>query len=110
VGTAGLDCAEISLFPTAWPGQVHNLRVPRRNARLGRLMGFEPGITIAAGLPVPITTPTRGTAFDIAGRNLARVDAPQRSSPAIPARAPCGRAPGAGARIPTIAHRVLISR
>jgi hypothetical protein len=35
---------------------------------------------------------------------------PQRSSPAIPARAPCGRDLGAGARTPTIAHRVLISR
>jgi hypothetical protein len=51
-------------------------------------MGFERGITIPAGLPVPITTPTHGAAFDIADRNLARVDAPQRSSPAIPARAP----------------------
>jgi 4-hydroxythreonine-4-phosphate dehydrogenase len=40
-----------------------------------KLLGFERGITIAAGLPVPITTPAHGTAFDIAGRNLARVDA-----------------------------------
>jgi 4-hydroxythreonine-4-phosphate dehydrogenase len=40
-----------------------------------KLMGFERGITILAGLPVPITTPAHGTAFDIAGRNLARVDA-----------------------------------
>jgi 4-hydroxythreonine-4-phosphate dehydrogenase len=40
-----------------------------------KLMGFERGITIAAGLPVPITTPAHGTAFDIAGRNVARVDA-----------------------------------
>jgi len=40
-----------------------------------KLLGFERGITIAAGLPVPITTPAHGTAFDIAGRNIARVDA-----------------------------------
>jgi 4-hydroxythreonine-4-phosphate dehydrogenase len=40
-----------------------------------KLMGFERGITILAGLPVPIITPAHGTAFDIAGRNLARVDA-----------------------------------
>jgi 4-hydroxythreonine-4-phosphate dehydrogenase len=40
-----------------------------------KLMGFERGITIAAGLPVPITTPAHGTAFDIAGRGIARVDA-----------------------------------
>jgi hypothetical protein len=73
-------------------------------------MGFEPGITILAGLPVPITTPTHGTAFDIAGRNLARVDAPNDRPRPSPVRAPCGCAPGAGARIPTIAHRILISR
>jgi 4-hydroxythreonine-4-phosphate dehydrogenase len=40
-----------------------------------KLLGFERGITIAAGLRVPITTPAHGTAFDIAGRNIARVDA-----------------------------------
>jgi 4-hydroxythreonine-4-phosphate dehydrogenase len=40
-----------------------------------KLLGFERGITIAAGLPVPITTPAHGTAFDIAGRGIARVDA-----------------------------------
>jgi 4-hydroxythreonine-4-phosphate dehydrogenase len=40
-----------------------------------KLMGFERGITILAGLPVPITTPAHGTAFDIAGRGIARVDA-----------------------------------
>ncbi len=39
-----------------------------------KLMGFERGITIHAGLPVPITTPAHGTAFDIAGRGIARVD------------------------------------
>jgi 4-hydroxythreonine-4-phosphate dehydrogenase len=37
-----------------------------------KLMGFERGITILAGLPVPITTPAHGTAFDIAGRGIAR--------------------------------------
>ena len=39
-----------------------------------KLMGFERGITIHAGLPVPITTPAHGTAFDIAGQGIARVD------------------------------------
>jgi 4-hydroxythreonine-4-phosphate dehydrogenase len=38
-------------------------------------MGFERGITILAGLPVPITTPAHGSAFDIAGKGTARVDA-----------------------------------
>jgi 4-hydroxythreonine-4-phosphate dehydrogenase len=40
-----------------------------------KLMGFERGITILAGLPVPITTPAHGSAFDIAGKGTARVDA-----------------------------------
>ena len=40
-----------------------------------KLMGFERGITILAGLPVPITTPAHGSAFDIAGKGIARVDA-----------------------------------
>ena len=40
-----------------------------------KLLGFERGITILAGLPVPITTPAHGSAFDIAGQGTARVDA-----------------------------------
>jgi 4-hydroxythreonine-4-phosphate dehydrogenase len=40
-----------------------------------KLMGFERGITILAGLPVPITTPAHGSAFDIAGTGTARIDA-----------------------------------
>ena len=39
-----------------------------------KLLGFERGITIHAGLPFPITTPAHGTAFDIAGRGIARAD------------------------------------
>ena len=40
-----------------------------------KLLGFERGITIHAGLPIPITTPAHGTAFDIAGRGIASADA-----------------------------------
>jgi 4-hydroxythreonine-4-phosphate dehydrogenase len=39
-----------------------------------KLMGFGQGITIHAGLPIPVTTPAHGTAFDIAGRGIARAD------------------------------------
>jgi 4-hydroxythreonine-4-phosphate dehydrogenase len=39
-----------------------------------KLLGFERGITIQAGLPVPIVTPAHGSAFDIAGQGVARVD------------------------------------
>ena len=40
-----------------------------------KLLGFERGITILAGLPIPITTAAHGTAFDIAGQGIARLDA-----------------------------------
>ncbi len=36
-----------------------------------KLMGFERGVTVQGGLPVPVTTPAHGTAFDIAGRGKA---------------------------------------
>jgi 4-hydroxythreonine-4-phosphate dehydrogenase len=35
-----------------------------------KLMGFERGVTVQGGLPVPITTPAHGTAFDIVGVGL----------------------------------------
>lgn len=36
-----------------------------------KLLGFERGVTILGGLPVPICTPAHGTAYDIAGRGIA---------------------------------------
>ncbi len=40
-----------------------------------KLLGFERGVTVQGGLPVPITTPAHGTAYDIAGTNKANVEA-----------------------------------
>jgi 4-hydroxythreonine-4-phosphate dehydrogenase len=40
-----------------------------------KLLGFERGVTIHGGLPLPITTPAHGTAFDIAGKGIASVSA-----------------------------------
>ncbi|HYJ35500.1 MAG TPA: 4-hydroxythreonine-4-phosphate dehydrogenase PdxA, partial [Rhizomicrobium sp.] len=40
-----------------------------------KLLGFERGVTVAGGLPVPITTPAHGTAFDIAGQGKAKAEA-----------------------------------
>lgn len=40
-----------------------------------KLKGFNYGVTIAAGLPAPITTPAHGTAFDIAGKGIAKITA-----------------------------------
>lgn len=36
-----------------------------------KLMGFERGVTLLGGLPVPICTPAHGTAYDIAGKGVA---------------------------------------
>ena len=36
-----------------------------------KLMGFERGVTVQGGLPMPITTPAHGTAYDIAGKGVA---------------------------------------
>jgi 4-hydroxythreonine-4-phosphate dehydrogenase len=40
-----------------------------------KLLGFDQGVSVLAGLPVPITTPAHGTAFDIVGTNSANVSA-----------------------------------
>ncbi|MCR5868369.1 4-hydroxythreonine-4-phosphate dehydrogenase PdxA [Aquincola sp. J276] len=40
-----------------------------------KLMGFSQGVTVQGGLPIPITTPAHGTAYDIAGQGRANVDA-----------------------------------
>lgn len=36
-----------------------------------KLMGFDGGVTVAGGLPVPICTPAHGTAFDLVGQGTA---------------------------------------
>ncbi len=38
-----------------------------------KLLGFDKGVSVLAGLPMPLTTPAHGTAFDIAGQNEANL-------------------------------------
>ena len=40
-----------------------------------KLMGFDRGVTVPGGLPIPIATPAHGTAYDIAGRGVANMGA-----------------------------------
>jgi 4-hydroxythreonine-4-phosphate dehydrogenase len=40
-----------------------------------KLLGFSRGVTLLGGLPMPVTTPAQGTAYDIAGKGLATADA-----------------------------------
>lgn len=44
-----------------------------------KLMGFSRGVTVQGGLPIPITTPAHGTAFDIAGQGRANVGATRQA-------------------------------
>jgi len=39
-----------------------------------KVLGLGRGITFLAGLPVPVATPGHGTAYDIAGKGIARTD------------------------------------
>jgi 4-hydroxythreonine-4-phosphate dehydrogenase len=40
-----------------------------------KLLGFDRGVTVLGGLPIPITTPAHGTAYDIAGQGKANAGA-----------------------------------
>jgi 4-hydroxythreonine-4-phosphate dehydrogenase len=44
-----------------------------------KLIGFDRGVTVQGGLPIPITTPAHGTAFDIVGAGRAGVGAMQHA-------------------------------
>ncbi|KAF2023874.1 Isocitrate/Isopropylmalate dehydrogenase-like protein [Setomelanomma holmii] len=44
-----------------------------------KILAFDGGVTVQGGLPIPISTPAHGTAFDIAGKNLASVVSTQHS-------------------------------
>lgn len=40
-----------------------------------KLKGFDYGITVAGGIPIPVATAAHGTAYDIAGKNIAKPEA-----------------------------------
>nr|MDQ6881988.1 4-hydroxythreonine-4-phosphate dehydrogenase PdxA [Pseudomonadota bacterium] len=44
-----------------------------------KLLGFEQGVTLHGGLPVPVATSASGSAFDIAGRGIATVEGLQHA-------------------------------
>ncbi|KAM5349438.1 hypothetical protein ACJ41O_005943 [Fusarium nematophilum] len=44
-----------------------------------KLLSFDGGVTVQGGLPIPVATPAHGTAFDIAGKNLAAVASTQNA-------------------------------
>jgi 4-hydroxythreonine-4-phosphate dehydrogenase len=44
-----------------------------------KVIGFDGGVTVQGGLPVVIATPAHGTAFDIAGKNIASIKSSQNA-------------------------------
>ncbi|MDB5895398.1 MAG: 4-hydroxythreonine-4-phosphate dehydrogenase [Rhodoferax sp.] len=44
-----------------------------------KLMGFENGVTLHGGLPVPVATSASGSAFDIAGKGIAQIEGLQEA-------------------------------
>lgn len=44
-----------------------------------KLLSFEGGVTVQGGLPVIVTTPAHGTAFDIVGKNIASLASMQNA-------------------------------
>ncbi len=44
-----------------------------------KLMGFGRGVTVQGGLPVPVTTPAHGTAYDIVGKGIAEIESTRQA-------------------------------
>lgn len=44
-----------------------------------KLMGFGRGVTVQGGLPVPVTTPGHGTAYDIVGKGVAKLESTRQA-------------------------------
>ena len=64
-------------FITAYKNKNHDCIVGMYHDALQsglKAFGFDRGVTVQGGLPVPITTPAHGTAFDIAGKNKANLE------------------------------------
>jgi 4-hydroxythreonine-4-phosphate dehydrogenase len=63
-----------------------------------KLMGFEQGVTLHGGLPVPVATSASGSAFDIAGQGIAKIEGLQQAFDL------CVRMAGSSAPAPTPAR------
>tara|TARA_Y100001958_G_C21191801_1_gene519829 strand:- start:359 stop:1354 length:996 start_codon:yes stop_codon:yes gene_type:complete len=64
-------------FITAFKNKKHDCIVGMYHDALQsglKAFGFDRGVTVQGGLPIPVTTPAHGTAFDIAGKNSANLE------------------------------------
>jgi 4-hydroxythreonine-4-phosphate dehydrogenase len=44
-----------------------------------KALGFDQGVTVLGGMPVPLCTPAHGTAYDISGKGIASIEAAKRA-------------------------------
>ncbi|WP_366942085.1 4-hydroxythreonine-4-phosphate dehydrogenase PdxA [Cupriavidus basilensis] len=77
----GIEQARTAGYPAEGPYPADTIFVRARNGHLDgivtmyhdqgqiatKLLGFEVGVTVEGGLPIPVTTPAHGTAYDIVG-------------------------------------------
>jgi len=64
-------------FITAYKNKNHDCIVGMYHDALQsglKAFGFDKGLSVQGGLPIPVTTPAHGTAFDIAGKNKANLE------------------------------------
>ena len=64
-------------FITAYKNKNHDCIVGMYHDALQaglKAFGFDRGLSVQGGLPIPVTTPAHGTAFDIAGKNKANLE------------------------------------
>ncbi len=69
-------------FITAFKNKNHDCIVGMYHDALQsglKAFGFDRGVTVQGGLPLPITTPAHGTAFDIAGKGIANLGATRKA-------------------------------
>ncbi len=60
-----------------------------------KMMGFDGGVTVLAGMPVPIGTPAHGTAYDIVGKGIASLQSTQNAFEILTSMAQAKRAAAA---------------
>jgi len=85
----GIALAESRGYPSSGPFPADTIFLRAKNGHLDgivsmyhdqgqiatKLLGFDVGVTVEGGLPIPITTPAHGTAYDIVGKGIAKITA-----------------------------------
>ncbi len=71
------DTVFLKAFAGEWDGVLTMFHDQGQIAT--KLMGFDRGVTVTAGLPAVFATPSHGTAFDIAGKGVASTGALERA-------------------------------